>query len=351
MADRKARSLTFKVPPGTNLGTLKQAIENENTNNEIRVFQEIGANEYLIELTSELQTQDIIENGFDAGSLHIRCHPPHGYYLNVSIMGLKAYISDDDVIEKLSNYGEIKGQVIRLKYKQDHELAGLENGNRLIRMVLTSPSISYSLNIGGEWCRVIHNNQLVICSHCDETGHSRKNCPTIECRNCKQLGHISFHCPLRVARHTETAETAGNDSNTTANDATTPDTNDENHTDMTMEESSEESDDQEDDEHEIPPENNITVDDTSNEERRNHPEEKPSPERSDETESSLESKTPPQTSTTQEQNTTATTSKRPHPTDSDSDPPPLPRRQKIKPKPNVNTTRRAKKNEDSTPKS
>ena len=350
MADRKARSLTFKVPPGTNLGTLKQAIENENTNNEIRVFQEIGANEYLIELTSELQTQDIIENGFDAGSLHIRCHPPHGYYLNVSIMGLKAYISDDDVIEKLSSYGEIKGQVIRLKYKQDHELAGLENGNRLIRMVLTSPSIPYSLNIGGEWCRVIHNNQLVICSHCDETGHSRKNCPTIECRNCKQLGHISFHCPLRVARHTATAET-GNDSNTTANDATTPDTNDENHTDMTMEESSEESDDQEDDEHEIPPENNITVDDTSNEERRNHPEEKPSPERSDETESSLESKTPPQTSTTQEQNTTATTSKRPHPTDSDSDPPPLPRRQKIKPKPNVNATRRAKKNEDSTPKS
>ena len=165
-------------------------------------------------------------------------------------MGLKAYISDDDVIEKLSNYGEIKGQVIRLKYKHDHELAGLENRNRLIRMVLTSPSIPYSLNIGGEWCRVIHNNQLVICCHCDETGHSRKNCPTIEYHCCKQLGHISFHCPLRAARHTETTE---NDSSTTANDATTPDTNDENHTDMTMEESFEESDDQEDDEHEIPP--------------------------------------------------------------------------------------------------
>ena len=39
MADRKARSLTFKVPPGTNLGTLKDAIENENANNEIKVFQ------------------------------------------------------------------------------------------------------------------------------------------------------------------------------------------------------------------------------------------------------------------------------------------------------------------------
>lgn len=146
MADR-----TFKVPPGTNLGTLKQAIENENSDNEIKVFQEIGANEYLIKLTSTTQVQYLIENGFDAGSSHIRCHPPLGCYLNASIMGLKAYINDEDVIEKLSQYGEIKGQVICLKYKHDHELAGLENGNRLIRIVLTSPSIPYSLNIGGEW--------------------------------------------------------------------------------------------------------------------------------------------------------------------------------------------------------
>ena len=87
------------------------------------MFQEIGANEeYLIELTSALQAHDMIENGFDTGSIHIHCHSPHGYYLNVSIMGLKAYISNNDVVEKLSNFGKIKGQVIRLKYKHDHEL-------------------------------------------------------------------------------------------------------------------------------------------------------------------------------------------------------------------------------------
>ena len=73
------------------------------------------------------------------------------------------------MVQKLSHYGEIKGQVICLKYKQYHDLAGLENGNRLIRMVLTFPSIPHSLNIGSECCRVIHNNQLIFCSHCDET--------------------------------------------------------------------------------------------------------------------------------------------------------------------------------------
>ena len=193
MADRKARSITFKIPAGRNLGDIKTAIENENTDNKITVFQEIEANKYLVELTETTHVQELIENGFDAGPNHIRCHPPHGYYLNVSIIGLKAYISDDEVHEKLAQYGEIKGAIIRLKYKSTHELAGLENGNRLVRMVLTSPSIPYSLNIGGEWCRVIHNHQQLICSHCNEAGHSRKNCPQIQCRNCNQLGHISYY--------------------------------------------------------------------------------------------------------------------------------------------------------------
>ena len=69
-------------------------------------------------MTSAIQAQETIENAFDAESTHIPSHPPHGYYLNVSITGLKAYISDDDVLEKLSQYGDIKGHV-----------AGLENGN------------------------------------------------------------------------------------------------------------------------------------------------------------------------------------------------------------------------------
>ena len=55
----------------------------------------------------------------------------------------------------LSEYGEIKSEVRRLKYKADHELAGLENGNRLFKIILDKPFISYSLRIGGEWCRII----------------------------------------------------------------------------------------------------------------------------------------------------------------------------------------------------
>ena len=76
-------------------------------------------------------------------------------------MGLKAYISDDDVVEKLSSYGEIKGQVIRLKYKHDHELAGLENRNRLIRMVLTSASIPINLLSAANVTRLVTLERIV----------------------------------------------------------------------------------------------------------------------------------------------------------------------------------------------
>ena len=116
MADRKAKSFIFKTPPGTNLGEVRNGILQITGDDNIRVFQEINAFEYLVELTTDHQIQEIIEHGFDSGDNHIKCHPPRGYYLNVSIMGLKAYVEDEKVIAKLSEYGEVKGSVIRLKY-------------------------------------------------------------------------------------------------------------------------------------------------------------------------------------------------------------------------------------------
>ena len=64
-------------------------------------------------------------------------------------MGLRSYIADEKVKEVLNQYGEIKGKVVRVKYKADYELAGLQNGNGLVKMCLSKKSIPYSLRIGG----------------------------------------------------------------------------------------------------------------------------------------------------------------------------------------------------------
>ena len=297
MADRKARSLLFTIPPETGLGDIKTAIEEITRENAVTVFQQIGTSHYLVELSDADQAREIIEHGFDYDEHHIDCHPPYGLYLNVSIMGLKAYVDDDAVIEKLSEYGEIKSSVIRLKYKQGHDLAGLENGNRLIRMILTAPSIPYSLRIGDEWCRIIHNNQQLICTHCNEPGHSRKNCPSIECRLCKSFGHLSFHCPNKSTWSEQTSQE-------TDEDPTPSDT------DAPMELKTEQ--------------------------------EPPTP---------ITTETPfPATPTTEKPaaNTDINNAspKRQYPTDSDSETISMPRKQRTKTRPNVNAARRFKPHDD-----
>lgn len=205
MADRKARSVTFRTPERIGLGVMKEGIQKE-IQDGIVVFQELGDNVYLLELQSRGDAELLVDNGFDVNEFHIDCSPPHGKFVNVSIMGLRSYVEDEEVKSVLSEYGELKSEVIRLKYKADHELAGFENGNRLVKIILEKPSIPYSLRIGGEWCRIIHNNQQPVCIECNELGHTKRNCPKIRCRVCKQLGHISYNCDLQEDKTDETPD-------------------------------------------------------------------------------------------------------------------------------------------------
>ena len=196
MTDRKSRSVSFKVPYYLSLRELKEGIDRV-IESRIVVFQELGASEYLLELFTRDDVDRLLEDGIEVGKVHISCHPLNVRVTNVSILGLKSYVHDDDVKEALAQYGEVQGEIIRLKYKAEHELAGLENGNRLVKMHLADKSIPYSLRIDGEWCRVIHNNQQPMCSECKELGHTRKRCPEIVCKICKEKGHMSYVCERR----------------------------------------------------------------------------------------------------------------------------------------------------------
>ena len=202
MVDRKARSLTFRTPDRIGLEDLKAAIQQQ-LQDTIVVFQDLGDDVFLLELESQGDAKVLVNNGFDVKEFHIDCSPPHGKFLNVSILGLRLYVDDEEVKSVLSEYGELKSNVICLKFKTDHDLAGLENGNRLVKMVLDKPSIPYSLRIGGERCRIVHNNQQPVCIVCSELGHTRRNCPKTRCRVCKRLGHMSYNCDEREGQDAE----------------------------------------------------------------------------------------------------------------------------------------------------
>ena len=158
MADRRERSVTFRSPLRIGLGDLKAGIEKE-ISDTLKVFQDLGDNVYLLELETKADVELLVSNGFDVDEFHFDCSPHHGKFLNFSILGLRSYVDDDEVKLALTEYGVVKSDVIRLKYNADHDLAGMENGNRLVKMILDKPSLPYSMRIGGEWCRIIHNNQ------------------------------------------------------------------------------------------------------------------------------------------------------------------------------------------------
>lgn len=309
MADRKGRSVVFKTPATVTLKEIKDALTAEIGPDNLTVLQQLPNGDFLIETTTQKLASDLIESGFSLQELHVPCNPPRGYYVNVSIMGLRAYIDDADLIKALEPYGEIKGEVIRLKYKADHDLAGLENGNRLVRMVLTTPSIPYSLKIADEWCRIIHNNQQPVCRQCSQLGHSRRKCPTIKCNLCKATGHMSMDCDKRFdfpPREQQTEELT-----------TTPEETQDHETDTT------------------PPETTTNLQPDSN----TTPMDSPSTEQT--SENLISPPDPPNISTPTPMESSISL-KRSHTTDSDSDNPaqkPILRRPRMAPKPNIPVTR------------
>ena len=74
----------------------------------------MGDDIYLLELESRDDAEVLVNNGFDIEEFHIDCSPPHGKFLNVSIMGLRSYVEDQEVKSALSEYSELKSEVIRL---------------------------------------------------------------------------------------------------------------------------------------------------------------------------------------------------------------------------------------------
>lgn len=81
-----------------------------------------------------------------------------------------------------------------MTYKAGHEFKGLENGNHLIKIILSKESIPYSLKIDNEWCRIIHSGQKPYCSQCEEFDHGRRHCEKTQCRRCLTYGHIAIDC-------------------------------------------------------------------------------------------------------------------------------------------------------------
>ncbi|KAL9977653.1 hypothetical protein ACROYT_G015082 [Oculina patagonica] len=102
-ADILAKSIVFRATADVTAGDLKSRIEQDLAANAVIVVQELQSGKYLVELATKEQVEQLVSDGFEIKELHIQTSPPTGTFTNVSIMGLWAYINDDEVIQELKS--------------------------------------------------------------------------------------------------------------------------------------------------------------------------------------------------------------------------------------------------------
>ena len=118
----------------------------------------------------------------------------------VSIINLSMYVSNEEIIDRFKKIGvEI---ISEIKKRKMPSRTTVYDGTRIFKAQLppTLASIPYSMKFSVDsketaYYRVVHNDQVKVCSGCFSTDHIYKNCPEFRCYNCGEQGHIGRHCP------------------------------------------------------------------------------------------------------------------------------------------------------------
>ena len=123
--------------------------------------------------------------------------------LVVSFLNLPAYISDEEISDKLCGWGVRALSPIKRRMWPGTNIA---DGTRIVRVKFNElvQSLPYSTKFntatGSEYFRVIHDRQMKVCRNCMQPGHILRECPDFTCHNCGSQGHYARECATVVAR-------------------------------------------------------------------------------------------------------------------------------------------------------
>ncbi|KAK6187088.1 hypothetical protein SNE40_006336 [Patella caerulea] len=119
----------------------------------------------------------------------------------VSFMNIPAYISDDEILEKLSLWKvEALGDIKKRYFS--HGDRQILDGTRYVRVKFPPgvDSLPYATKFDGRSFIVKHNDQSKVCYKCLKSDHEIRNCPEFVCFRCDKQGHNQRNCVEKICK-------------------------------------------------------------------------------------------------------------------------------------------------------
>lgn len=142
-------------------------------------------------------------DGFKIGTTTIMAKELTNDELVVSFLGLPAYITDEEILQKLHGWNVLAVSPIKRRMWPGTKIA---DGTRFVKVKFTNTvqSLPYSARfntaMGPQYFRVIHDKQVRVCRICIQPGHVLRDCPEFLCHSCGAQGHYSRECSNKTVK-------------------------------------------------------------------------------------------------------------------------------------------------------
>uniref|UniRef100_A0A3B4UNU9 CCHC-type domain-containing protein n=1 Tax=Seriola dumerili TaxID=41447 RepID=A0A3B4UNU9_SERDU len=162
-----------------------------------------GARSFEITM-SHVKGKERLLDGFKIGNCSIFVKDLCNDELMVSFLNLPAYVTDEEILQKLEGWGVSAASSIRRRMWPGTQVA---DGTRFLKVKFTDKvqSLPYSARfetaMGPEYFRVIHDRQTKVCRMCLQPGHILRECPEFSCHKCGVQGHYARECSNRQRRN------------------------------------------------------------------------------------------------------------------------------------------------------
>ncbi len=191
-------TMTVKDIEDTTIISIIKAVEDKFGIGKLIGLRRKNNNEFEMTMESEMD-RDTLLNGIMINGQECEIRKLCATERMVSFLSLPSYIEDEEIIQKLTNWGVTPILPLRRRFYPGTTVA---DGTRFIKVKFPQEVTSLPYNTrfmteeGVQYFRVIHDNQVKTCRICASVEHERKDCPQFRCRDCLEQGHYARDCKV-----------------------------------------------------------------------------------------------------------------------------------------------------------